>query len=716
MTLYDGETSATDLNKDNGGPSYSTWWGGQDANSLVDCTVSPHAGKVCARWTCQAAGSGGAFMADPSWVGLNIEPIQSVEFWARGEKGGESVVLEFFDRNLGKPKEGDGFFNPIALKDISTKWTKYTFNLSTLTRGREGKRPLDLRIFEGFKVSGSGQGTVIYLDDLKLVLGERPEVRYSPIKLNHLGYRPDDTKVAILNRKVEKFEIITAKTSEVVFTGKPVFVAEKDADSGDYIATADFSAVTAVGSYALRLPSGEKSVDFKVSKDVYRAAWIDMMRTYYYQRCNIALEAPWAGKFTHEKCHLGDAEAAFDTGNDGKPVTGHLDMTGGWHDAGDSNKYAWMYDILWTLADAYELFPGKFPDKQLNIPESGNGRSDLLDEWMYEVRWFLKMQVASGPEVGMAYDRLKQTDGQDGVTELQLKRTIRPPNSQSTAEYCASMALAAHVLGKEKDIECQSLAKECRSAALRAWTAYLKCSKNGTMRYPENKPVTYDLWKYKAAAEMYRMTGEEVYHKILKEDLDRYVELYRSGDIRWGQDKFQPFFVYCSMPEDKTDAATVEKMKGVVRHYRDLIGEYVAKNGYRVPMGTTEHFCWGSNGHLSNNGVIFYHLYLWDHRKEDLQTVKRVADYLLGENAVDKVMLTGWGKALIYHGVWGKTEDPDAFPPGYVPGGVNMHDGNGWMSRYPQKCYRDGITNWTMNENSIGYQAPAIFVMSVFAP
>ena len=111
------------------------------------------------------------------------------------------------------------------------------------------------------------------------------------------------------------------------------------------------------------------------------------------------------------------------------------------------------------------LFPGKFPDGQLNIPESGNGRSDLLDEWMVEVRWFLKMQVASGPEAGMAYDRLKQTDGQDGVTELQLKRTIRPPNSQSTAEYCASMALAAHVLGKEKDTECQSLAKECRSAA-----------------------------------------------------------------------------------------------------------------------------------------------------------------------------------------------------------------------------------------------------------
>ncbi len=244
----------------------------------------------------------------------------------------------------------------------------------------------------------------------------------------------------------------------------------------------------------------------------------------------------------------------------------------------------------------------------------------------------------------------------------------------------------------------------------------MRCSKKGTVTYPEGKRVPYDTWKYKAAAEMYRMTGEEPYHQVLRDDLDKYLADYRSGDIRWGQDKFTPFFVYCSMPVSLTDVGTVQKMKETVRQYRDLIGGYVAKNAYRVPFGDVGHFCWGSNGHLCNNAVIFYHLYLWDGRVEDLWTVQRVADYLLGLNAVDKVMLTGWGKALLFHSIWGKSEDPDAFPPGYVPGGVNMHDGNGWMSAYPQKRYRDGITNWTVNENSIGYQASAVFVMSVFAP
>ena len=47
-----------------------------------------------------------------------------------------------------------------------------------------------------------------------------------------------------------------------------------------------------------------------------------------------------------------------------------------------------------------------------------------------------------------------------------------------------------------------------------------------------------------------------------------------------------------------------------------------------VPISLEQH------GHLSNNGVIFYHLYLWDRQEGDLRTVKRVADYLLGQNAV----------------------------------------------------------------------------------
>jgi hypothetical protein len=72
-----------------------------------------------------------------------------------------------------------------------------------------------------------------------------------------------------------------------------------------------------------------------------------------------------------------------------------LDLTGGWHDAGDYNKYVWgaVSSAVHKMLRAYEDNPGVFPDGQLNIPESGNGIPDILDEIRVELDWLLKMQL-----------------------------------------------------------------------------------------------------------------------------------------------------------------------------------------------------------------------------------------------------------------------------------------------------------------------------------
>jgi len=391
-------------------------------------------------------------------------------------------------------------------------------------------------------------------------------------------------------------------------------------------------------------------------------------------------------------------------------------MLYGWHDAGDDNKYSWNFDMMWMLADLYKHFPGRYPDGELNIPESGNGRSDLLDELVFEAKWYVKMQVASGKEAGLAYEQIRDIDDQPKTPYLQHKRRVLAPRSDKTANYCQSMAMMAWLLAPEKDQESRDLGKLCRERAVKAWDAYEKFTKGGKVSYPDGQKMKFDSERYKAAVEMFRMTGEKKYHDIVKKDLDGYIADYLAGDKYWGQGKFICFFSYCELPGTMTDPSIVQKMKDVVRAYRGLNDEYALHNGYRVPFGNVGHFCWGSNGHLSSNGVIFYHLYAWDGKDEDIQKVKRIADYILGENAVDKVMLTGWGKALMYHGIWAKTKDPDSVPPGYMVGGVDMHNDNDWMSKYPQKCYRDTTSNWTINEISTGYQAAAVFVLGIFVP
>ena len=734
--IYDGESGETDLDQPNGGGYYEKWWGGDNANSFTDSTESPHSGAKCARWSCTEAWSGGSLMVDPGWLGINIEPMIGIEFWARGEKGGESVTFEFYDTKLDKPGKKDGFFAIIKLENIPNKWTKYTFSLFDLTNKSPGKRPLDKRIFEGFMISGSDGGTVVYFDDMKFPMGERKDKIYSPIKHNRIGYRPEDTKTIIINKKVDKFEVINAETKKAAFSGKTEFKTELDKDSGDMILYADFSDLKEPGTYYISIPGDIHSDEFKIADDVYRDIWIPQLKVFYIQRCGIPLEEKYVGKFTRKQCHKDDAKASFTVRLDGTQPKGTVDVSGGWHDAGDDNKYVHpLHTTLWYLVQAYMLFPKKFPDNQLNIPESGNGRSDLVDELVYELKWLLKMQVKNGKEKGLVYHKVGQKGygGDDPNREyLDIKHYVYEPTSAATSTFVSTTAMMSYLLKKQSDRDSKKLAKKARKAARRAWDALMKITKKGKKQYPEGGFKNPPGWGgsadmgsnpdeekkkiFKAACELYRLTRQKKFHKEIRNRVDEYIKIFKGRDEGWGQDEFIPFFVYCSLPEKDIDPEVVKKMKDTVRYYRKVINRYVEKNGYRVPFGDVGHFCWGSNSHLLKNGVIFYYLYLWDKKKEDLNTAKRTVDYVMGLNAVDKVMYTGWGKGtLMYHGIW-NSSNPDEQPPGYMVGGVDWHDGNDWMSKYPQKCYRDTSDNWSVNEGAIYYQASSIFMTTIFVP
>src|SRR5690606_33159187 len=68
------------------------------------------------------------------------------------------------------------------------------------------------------------------------------------------------------------------------------------------------------------------------------------------------------------------------------------DLHGGFWDAGDVNKYTtFVYSVMHQLLTAYVENPKAFNDN-LNIPESGNGIPDILDEVDVEIRFLERMQ------------------------------------------------------------------------------------------------------------------------------------------------------------------------------------------------------------------------------------------------------------------------------------------------------------------------------------
>lgn len=92
--------------------------------------------------------------------------------------------------------------------------------------------------------------------------------------------------------------------------------------------------------------------------------WTIPSRMLYLQRCGAEVEE---GVFSHPACHNTEA-VIYGTSE-------KIDVTGGWHDAGDYGRYVVpgakaVADLLF----AYEAAPELYSDN-IGIPESGNGIS-----------------------------------------------------------------------------------------------------------------------------------------------------------------------------------------------------------------------------------------------------------------------------------------------------------------------------------------------------
>ena len=101
----------------------------------------------------------------------------------------------------------------------------------------------------------------------------------------------------------------------------------------------------------------------------------------YLQRCGTEVKDT---AFGHKACHNALA-TIYGTSE-------KIDVSGGWHDAGDYGRY--IVTGAKTVADllyAYQTAPQMFSDN-IGIAESGNGVPDVLDEARYEIEWMLKMQ------------------------------------------------------------------------------------------------------------------------------------------------------------------------------------------------------------------------------------------------------------------------------------------------------------------------------------
>ncbi|WP_435578777.1 glycoside hydrolase family 9 protein [Gilvibacter sp.] len=232
------------------------------------------------------------------------------------------------------------------------------------------------------------------------------------IHVDQFGYLTNAQKIAVISDPVNGYnageaytpgtalQVRKSATDAVVYEASPAVwnggaVHDQSGDRGWWF---DFSSVTAPGTYYLYDPTtGARSDDFKIDDAVYNDLMKTTGRMFFYNRCNFEKEETYAGDWSdgmnfENPLQDYNARYIYDQSN----ASLEKDLSGGWFDAGDYNKYTTftlttLHNMLW----AYRENPQAFSD-DWNIPESGNGLPDLLDEIKWELDWLLKMNNPDG--------------------------------------------------------------------------------------------------------------------------------------------------------------------------------------------------------------------------------------------------------------------------------------------------------------------------------
>ena len=222
-----------------------------------------------------------------------------------------------------------------------------------------------------------------------------------PVRATQTGIRPGYNFVGVAETDLtETLEWqIVAPNGVVVEQGRTIPYGF-DSGSGANVQLVVTSGLrTPATNLVLVVEGVGKSHPFDVSEDIFRDLKYDTLRYFYHNRAGVPIESEHAGgeQWARPAGHEKEVLTCFH-GKDMYKISWPrcdytLDVSGGWYDAGDQSKYVVNSGIsVWTLLNAYERGTSGFEDGATNIPESGNGLNDLLDEARYNLDYMLADQ------------------------------------------------------------------------------------------------------------------------------------------------------------------------------------------------------------------------------------------------------------------------------------------------------------------------------------
>ncbi len=317
--------------------------------------------------------------------------------------------------------------------------------------------------------------------------------RYGPaIHVNQEGYLPAFSKVAMVGYYLgnlgempvpsTNFSVVDAITGTAVYQGtmtlRPDLGYTYTHAPYQQVFQADFSSLTNTGEFELVVPGLGASLPFMVEDGIA----MDFARTYalglYHQRCGTNNALPFT-RFVHDPCHTNRVEIPMPYSSpqfaftwntisnysknvelypgqqDGPAITNaasllypyptgvsNLDLSGGYHDAGDYSKYTiGVTHLIHSLVFAADAIPGVAALDNLGMPESGDGKSDVLQAAKWQTDFLVKMQDTND---GAFYFLVYPTNSEyEAGLPGPGGQVVWPKNTAATAAAVAALAETA---------------------------------------------------------------------------------------------------------------------------------------------------------------------------------------------------------------------------------------------------------------------------------
>jgi endoglucanase len=550
--------------------------------------------------------------------------------------------------------------------------------------------------------------------------GDTPSVK---IKVDQIGYPLKGRKIAMVSAPAETFQVKRARDNATVLEGK-LSAGAPDANSGDTLQAADFSRLHEAGQYYLEVPGVGRSWPFSIGEDVFSRTFYLATRAFYGQRCGTAVDlGPEFPGYTHAACHL-QGEYHPSSGKKGPHPS-----AGGWHDAGDYGRYMVNSGITTgTLLWAWELFGRKLGGIKLNIPETGNGTPDLLNEVRWNLEWMLSMQDDDGgawhKQTGDHWPGFVMPEDDRSVSYVVGTGSAPYKSTCATADLAAVAAIAARVYQPyDQDFAAKNL-----RAARQAWA--------WTERYPhvtfENPPGVNSgayadadcgderLW---AAAELWRTTGEALYNQYFLDNYGKYLtDLRAPNPESWRVVAPMGLWTYALATRPGADPHALATIRQEALAAAREIVSRTRSNPYRVSLVAGD-YVWGSNGQAANYGVQLLVTNILSPDPAFVETALDNLHYLLGRNTFSLSWVTQVGANPYRHphhrpSGAGKVSEPW---PGLLSGGPNASGRDPGTQTLPPnlppaKVYIDSRASYTTNEVCINWQAMLVFLLAGVRP